>query len=271
MYELLHLLPKNYLSACIGALARIPIPPVLRGWGVRLFARLVGADLNEAALPAESYRSIAEFFVRDLAPGLRPLGQGICSPVDGAIRDLHRIDGSELEQVKGRSYSIESLLASAGDAKAVLGGYFINLYLSPPDYHHVHAPCDLSVDSIRYIPGYLWPVNTWALNRIPELFSRNERVVISARSERGRLWMVMVGATNVGRMSLAFDPLITNSANRQGFERRYDSPIVIPKGQRLGTFHLGSTVLLLLDSGAAAGLVPQRGAGTVRLGQSVLG
>lgn len=270
MYELLHLVPKNHLSAFIGALARIPIPRPLRGWGVRLFAGLVGANLNEASAAAESYRSIADFFVRDLAPGLRPSGEGIVSPVDGAIRDLHRIEGNELEQVKGRSYSVESLLGSAEDASAVRGGYFINLYLSPPDYHHVHAPSDLAVESIRYIPGYLWPVNTWALHQIPELFSRNERVVIAARTERGRVWIVMVGATNVGRMSLTFDPLITNSGDRKGFKRCYESPIQIQKGSRLGTFHLGSTVLLLLDAEAAAELSPQHGAGVVRLGQSVL-
>lgn len=271
MYSLLRILPKNHLSYVVGSLARIPIPRPLRGWGVRLFASLVGANLEEASKQPHQYRSISDFFVRDLKPGLRPLADGLVSPVDGAIRTITEIQANSLEQVKGRNYLVSELLGSAEEAKVLEGGTFVNLYLSPPDYHHVHAPCDLLVRGIRYIPGFLWPVNGWALQNIPELFSRNERIVIQAETDSGLIWIVLVGATNVGRMTLSFDGLISNSPPRMHQERRYETPIKLRKGDRIGTFHLGSTVLLCLDPKASKGLGRARAIGAVRLGQALFG
>jgi len=275
VYSLLRILPKNHLSYFVGSLARIPIPTPLRGWGVRLFANLVGANLDEADKQPQQYRSIADFFVRDLKPGLRPLSDGLVSPVDGAVRAITEIKSGSLEQVKGRDYLVSKLLGSTEESRLLEGGTFINLYLSPPDYHHVHAPCDLLVRGIRYIPGFLWPVNGWALQNIPELFSRNERIVVQAETDAGLIWIILVGATNVGRITLTFDSmisngsLISNSSSRVGEERHYDTPIKLRKGERIGTFHLGSTVLLCLDPKASNGLGVARSVGPVRLGQAL--
>lgn len=128
-------------------------------------------------------------------------------------------------------------------------GYAFNFYLSPQDYHHVHAPCDLMIKKLIYLPGKLWPVNDWAVNNIADLFAVNERIAIFFDSEFGAGVLIMVGACNVGKMSLAFHELITNSlppkTHSQTFN--FETPVALSAGQLLGTFNLGSSVVLVFN------------------------
>ena len=250
MYAVLRYLPKNYLSAAVGALAAIPLPRLLRRPVIGLFARLAGADTSAASKALPEYRSIAEFFIRDLKPGLRPVDVNalLCSPVDGKLLYGEAITGERLPQVKDRSYALAEFLGSPNDAQVFATGAFFHFYLSPPDYHHVHAPFEGTLRAIRHIPGFLWPVNSWALHNVSDLFARNERVVLLFDTSFGRAAVILIGATNVGKITLTMSELTTNQL-WTGHLPREEAGLArsVQKGERLGTFHLGSSVVVLLE------------------------
>lgn len=251
--SLLYLLPKNLLSYITGRLAHLRLPSSWNLALIRWFAARYRVNLNELALPLESYPSLGEFFTRDLAAGVRPISGELVSPVDAHISEFGPVEDGLLLQVKGRAYTMEALLRDSKLAEQFEGGQFITFYLAPGDYHHIHSPISGRVIRTSYIPGALWPVNEWSLNHIPNLFPINERMVSVIESEIGRVAVVMVGATNVGAISLSYDNLRGNTLGRIAL--RAEQPIVklhdpsppVACGERLGTFHMGSTVVLLLD------------------------
>lgn len=253
MYPLLRYVPRNLLSFAFGKVAAVRLPRRVAGTVNSSFARAVGADLSEAEHPPEHYSSLGEFFLRNLRTGIRPLGPGVVSPVDGRIDEHGTIEESTLVQAKGRYYALERLLKDDDLADRFEGGYFITIYLSPRDYHHIHAPLDAQVSACYYIPGTLWPVNAWSVGCIDELFCVNERLITLLETELGLVAVVKVGATNVGSISVTYDSLRTNGWNRlrgrlPGVTRRsYDPMPELKKGDRLGSFHLGSTVILLFE------------------------
>ncbi|MCO6430149.1 MAG: phosphatidylserine decarboxylase [Deltaproteobacteria bacterium] len=254
MYGILRYLPKNHLSYILGKLARIPLPYPISLASVSIFAKLNRINLDEIEKPLASYRSIGDFFVRDLKPGARALEDGLLSPIDGTLRSLGKISDGMLPQIKDKEYSVRSLLQGQYSERYEQG-YFFNLYLSPRDYHHVHSPVSGEIVSSLYIPGNLWPVNGWALNNISNLFAVNERLVTFIRSpDYGLVAVVMVGATNVGRMSVTYDDWLTNqfqfcSSKRPHSPefRDYNQGKAISAGEKLGTFNMGSSVVLLFD------------------------
>jgi len=251
---LLRVLPEKDLSRVVGALARLPAP-----LAVRTFASLYGVAVDEAELPLDAYRSLVDFFTRRLKPGARPIAPGegvLVSPVDGVLDVQGPIVDGTLIQAKGHQYTAAALLAvspESDEARRYAHGQFATLYLSPRDYHRTHAPADVHVRAVRYVPGSLWPVNANAVQNVSGLFARNERLVIELESPIfGRIAYVMVGATCVGRMRVAFDPeLLTNVRGAELREKHYDPPIPLAKGAELGVFELGSTVVLLLEPGVA--------------------
>jgi phosphatidylserine decarboxylase len=214
---------------------------------VKWFARRFSIDIESASRPIEEYRSIGELFVRELREGLRPIDGPVVSPVDGTLRDSGAITGETLEQVKDRRYSIREFLKDETLAQKFSNGYFYNFYLSPQDYHHVHAPVSGRITSSIHIPGALWPVNDWSLRTVENLFAVNERVVTVIDSPHGEVAVVMIGATNVGKISVSYDTFITNRAFLKGgvAKRTYQSAPAIEAGEKLGTFHMGSSVVVL--------------------------
>lgn len=258
MIRLMALVPKNLLSAVVGRLAHVRLPTCLGQPLLRLFVRAYRIDPSTAELPLKSYRSIGEFFTRRLAPGLRPIGPGIVSPVDGRVRGFGAITGGQIEQIKGKTYSVSELLADErftplGDAPLApryTEGTFLNCYLAPPDYHHIHSPVRGRIVSVRAVPGALWPVNDRSIRAIDRLFAINERIIVSIESDRGLVTVVMVGATNVGRIGLAFDTIRSNHLPPRQQRAVYATPIPVTAGERLGTFHLGSSVVVLFEPGA---------------------
>jgi phosphatidylserine decarboxylase len=249
-------------SRVLGRLSEMKPPaavlrPLLRG-----YVRFYGVDLDEAADPLHAFPTFNAFFTRRLKPGARPLPadeNAIVSPADSLLTSIGPVpaDG-RLEQVKGRTYSIDELLGSRDEGARFRGGVQATLYLSPSMYHRVHSPVDARVRGWTYLPGRLFPVNAFSVRAIEGLFVRNERIAVFLESETlGSFALVMVGAANVGRMTLAFASLVTNAGHSAGTSAP-STEIRLRRGDDLGAFNLGSTVVLLAADG---GLKPLAAAG----------
>jgi phosphatidylserine decarboxylase len=250
MYRYLRYVPKNHLSRTIGRLVHARLPrPVARRL-VRWFARTYQIDVDAAGSHIDEYPSIGHFFIRDLREGLRPIESDFVSPVDGVLRNYGLVTDGRLEQIKGKTYTLARFLGDDEHARRYENGAFFNMYLSPQDYHHVHSPVGGKIVRSVHIPGKLWPVNDWSLANVNELFSINERVVTYVECALGLVAVVMIGATNVGKISVVYDSFISNAGGtNNNVTRNYDPPIDIAAGARLGTFHMGSSVVMLLEPG----------------------
>jgi len=250
LYRYLRYVPKNHLSRTIGRLVHLPLPRPLARKLVHWFARTYEIDTDAASKPIHEYPSIGHFFTRDLAEGLRPIEGALVSPADAVLRNFGVIENGRIEQVKGKTYTLARFLSDEENARRYENGVYFNFYLSPQDYHHVHAPVGGAIPRSVHIPGKLWPVNDWSLANIDELFSINERVVTYIDSTLGRVAAVMIGATNVGKISVTYDDFISNAAEANRIAARdYAQPLPIEAGARLGTFHMGSSVVVLLEPG----------------------
>jgi len=259
------------LSRIVGRLSDLRLPRVLLAPAIGAYARVYGVDLAEAALPPAAYASFNAFFTRRLREGARPIEPAsgvLVSPSDSRLSTIGRIpaDG-RLEQVKGETYAIDALLGSGEEAARFGGGVQATLYLSPAMYHRVHSPVDGEVVAWRYVPGRLFPVNAMGVRSVSGLFTRNERVsVLVETAAHGPVAIVLVGAANVGRIGLAFADLVTNRGHAPGVVRPR-APIPIRRGDEIGVFNLGSTVVLLVADPA---LLPAARAGDlVRVGQAL--
>lgn len=246
------LLPKNDLSHFVGRLVHRPLPPAIGRKSVEWFAKYYSIDLNEAEHSIENYKTIGELFTRRLKPGARPIGEGIVHPADAVISEAGAIEKLTLIQAKGKNYTVPELLRSSHFAPVFEGGSFATYYLCPTDYHRVHSPADGQILWSCHVPGEFWPVNAWSVNKIDNLFSVNERVVAILQTPRGKIGFVMVAATNVGNMTMSFDEGI-NTRSRKGLrsprEKTYEPPIAVERGQEMGIFNMGSTVILLFEKG----------------------
>lgn len=262
--------PKRLLSRATGILMRLPLPKPLAALVIPLFARLFGIRAEDSEMPTAHYRSLDGFFTRRLKAGLRPISGPMVHPVDGQLTEQGLIHDGNLLQAKGWTYSLGELLGDENLAKTYQGGFFYTYYLCPADYHRVHAPVLGQLISARHIPGLLWPVNNWSVHHVRRLFCLNERVVMNFQAPRGPWSLVMVGATNVGHMTIAHDPsIITNRWMWHApTDRHYSPPVQIHAGDELGTFHLGSTVICVFSRGFGCSSV---GSGAVKMGQQLLG
>jgi phosphatidylserine decarboxylase len=247
LYRYLRYVPKNHLSRAVGRLVHTRLPPPIARRLVRWFANAYEIDVDAADRELGDYPSIGHFFTRDLREGLRPIEGDFVSPVDGTLRNFGSITDGRLEQVKGKNYTVASFLGDETYARRYDNGAFFNLYLSPQDYHHVHSPVSGRIVRSVHIPGKLWPVNDWSMANVDELFSVNERVITYIGCTYGLVAVVMIGATNVGKMSVVYDSFISNTNADKTVARDYAPPISIAAGSRLGTFHMGSSVVVLIE------------------------
>jgi phosphatidylserine decarboxylase len=250
VYRYLRYVPKNRLSRAVGRLVHARLPRPIARLLVHRFARTYQIDVDAAGKPLHEYPSIGHFFIRDLREGLRPIESDFVSPVDGVLRNFGNVEHGRIEQVKGKTYTVASFLGDEEYARRFQDGAFFNLYLSPQDYHHVHSPVSGNIVRSVHIPGKLWPVNDWSLHNVDQLFSVNERVVTYVECALGLVAVVMIGATNVGKISVVYDSFISNSAGTtRTAARDYAPSTPIAAGDRLGTFHMGSSVVILLEPG----------------------
>jgi phosphatidylserine decarboxylase len=236
----------------VGLTARARLPVPLRGPAYRAFARAVGADLDEAELDLRSYTSLGDFFARRLRSGVRPLDPdpaAVVSPCDGVVAAWGVAEDGELIQAKGKHYQLEELLVDRELSARLTGGAYATIYLSPRDYHRVHTPVDGIIVRYDYVPGALWPVNPRVASRRERLLSRNERVVITVDAgPLGMVAIVMVGAAGVGNIALAHAPeSVTWRA--AGELRRIEVNQPVLRGDELGAFRLGSTVVMVFEPG----------------------
>ncbi len=261
--------PGRSWAALVGLTARTRLPGPLRRPAYRAFARATGADLGEAELPLGAYPSLGDLFARRLRPGVRPIetAEGaIIAPCDG-VASAGVADDGALIQAKGITYKLADLVVDSQLADRLAGGAYATIYLSPRDYHRVHAPVDARLVAYDYVPGELWPVNPIIATRRPGLFVRNERVVISLEAPGlGAIAVVMVGATGVGNIALAHaEQSVTWRA--AGERRRIElGGRPVARGDELGAFRLGSTVVMIFEPGAAS-LSVLAADGAVRFGE----
>lgn len=265
-----YLLPKQALTLLAGRIARARAG----AWTTRLitwFVERYQVNMAEAANPnVASYASFNDFFTRELKPGARPLAQAdLLCPVDGAISQFGRIEGEQIFQAKGHSYSSTALVG--GDAvlaRQFDDGLFATLYLSPRDYHRIHMPCEGVLTRMVYVPGDLFSVNPTTARGVPGLFARNERVVCCFDGPLGPFVMVLVGATIVASMATVWHGVVNQQRQGRLQEWTYgDDAPRLAKGQEMGRFLLGSTVVMLFTKQDLRFNVAWQSGGAIRLGE----
>ena len=267
-----YLLPKQALTTLMGRLASKRAGGLTTSV-IRWFVQRYKVNMSEAANPdIASYATFNDFFTRELRAGSRPLADAktIC-PVDGAISQLGPIAQDQIFQAKGHSYSTTALLGGdAALAAPFTNGSFATIYLSPRDYHRIHMPCDGRLTRMIHVPGDLFSVNPTTARGVPGLFARNERVVCMFDTPLGKMALVLVGATVVGSMATVWHGLV--NPPRPGTVRTWDyadKPVDLLKGDEMGRFLLGSTVVLLFEPGAVKFQNDWAAARPVRLGEAM--
>jgi len=247
---LLGALPKVALSRTTGVLARLPLPRPLRTPLYRAYASRYGAALDEIDGALSDFASFAAFFQRPLRAGARPLAAApLVWPADGRIVSTGAVRNGRIEQIKGVDFGLDELLRDVELAQSMQSGSQATVYLSPGDYHRVHAPFDAEVVGVQRIPGGLYPVNPAAVAAIPRLFARNERIVLACQLTDGRpAAVVLVAALNVSDTTLGV------AAGDK-----------IARGREIARFGLGSTVVAIVGPGQPE-FAPQPPGVAVRMG-----
>lgn len=237
-------IPQHLLSIFFGKLAHVQTP-WMKNWMIRRFIRKYHVDMSLALNEnPESYSDFNQFFIRQLKSDLRPLATAeneIVSPVDGMIAQVGKIRQDQLLQAKDFYYDLKTLLGDEKLASQFHDGSFATLYLAPFDYHRVHMPLTGKLIKSTYIPGKLFSVNRLTSEIIPQLFTRNERLIMTFDTAAGPMAVIMVGAMIVGNIETVWMEKPVRAK-----EVASSSPdIHLQKGAELGHFTLGSTVILL--------------------------
>jgi phosphatidylserine decarboxylase len=265
--QLLRVMPRAQVGQALGRLADVQWSSGIGRAVVGLYSRLYDVELEDC-VEQRGWRSFDAFFTRGLREGTRPVDRdtrAIVSPADGRVASMGRVDEGLTLLVKGRPYRVGELVGSEEEARRYAGGLACVIYLSPRDYHRVHAPIDGTLRSIRSLPGDYYPVNSIGMRHVPNLFVRNRRVSIVIEAPPamgiGRVTIVMVSAMIVGRVT------VTGIAARDVPFGEHLLDIGVKKGDEIGVFHLGSTAVMLTEKGAAARWTTEEGA--VRLGERI--
>ncbi len=264
--QILRVLPRQKITRVMGKLADHRWSPPVERAVVGLYSRFYNVDFDECT-QRSGYANFDEFFTRTLRPGARPVDparEAIVSPADGRIDSMGPVHPDASFFVKGRPYRVAELLGDEEEARRYVGGTGCVIYLSPRDYHRVHAPLEARIVAYDYVPGALWPVNPKVASRRDKLFTRNERVVIWLESARvGTFALVMIAASGVGNIELAHAGILRSRGERRRVELDED----VRRGDELGAFRLGSTVVVVLPPGAAR--VAAREGQVVRFGERI--
>ena len=251
----------SLVSHLFGKFAGREFSPKIQHFINKSYVKLMKLDMSPFESP-EYYPSLNALFTRAFKfTPKQPLEAGqIISPCDALVTEVGSIKNSIAMQIKGMTYDLAALLSGryAKDIGLLEGGAYINLYLSPRDYHRYHMPFDLEVLSVLHIPGKLYPVNMPLLRNKLNLFIENERVVIECRDSQGdKHYLVLVGALNVGKMVVTFEERIkTNAHAKQRSYYAYAEPIKLQIGELFGWFEMGSTILMFSEKDSVAYRVP---------------
>lgn len=266
--------PQLAVSRLAGRLADSESTPALKNRVIKWFIGRYGVNMSEAAEPDfTAYPTFNAFFTRALKSGSRtidPDPSTLVSPVDGAISQIGQISTDRVFQAKGQSFSLTELLG--GDdtrAEPFREGEFSTIYLSPKDYHRIHMPMAGTLKEMVYVPGKLFSVNPVTAENVPNLFARNERVACLFDTEAGPMAMVLVGAMIVGSVETTWAGVVApNSGQVTQWQYSGDDAVRFEKGQEMGRFRLGSTVVLVMPRGAVKWQPNQVAEKTVQLGEA---
>ena len=266
--QILRVLPRARIGRALGRLADLRWSPPLGRAVVGLYSRVYDVTLDECAHEGP-WSSFDAFFTRELREGARRVDgapRTLVSPADGRLESTGRIDEGGKYTVKGRPYSVEELVGDEREARRLLGGAGFVVYLSPRDYHRVHAPVGGEIRRIRSLPGDYFPVNEVGTRHVPNLFCRNRRVAIEIDSDGGlgRVTVVMVVAMIVGRITTVG----VDARDVPLGDHVFDPPLRVSRGEEIGVFHLGSTVVVLAERRAAGRWLADEG--PIRYGQALL-
>lgn len=267
-------LPTRFISWLVFKLTRIESPGFKNAF-IRRFMEAFQVTLDEAEHDRpEAYRHFNAFFTRALKDGARPLDadpRALLSPVDGTVSQLGTIDGERIFQAKGQSFTASELLGGDPElARPFIGGSFCTIYLAPYNYHRIHMPLAGLLKEWLLVPGRLFSVNPATARAMPRLFARNERVVTMFDTASGPFALVLVGALNVGSMETVWAGQITPPHIRSGLGRWSASrKVQLERGEEMGRFNMGSTVVLLLPPGKIEWGETFGPAVTVRMGQGI--
>jgi phosphatidylserine decarboxylase len=247
-----HLAPHQTISKLAWFLAENK-NPWLKNYLINYFIKRHNVNMQEAIQTDPfAYASFNEFFTRKLKSTVRPIAidpMQIISPADGTVAEAGKIEVNQIIQAKSHSFSISDLLGGSSiDSSHFINGNFCTIYLAPHDYHRVHMPIDGNLEQMLFIPGKLFSVSTQTSELIPNLFARNERLVTIFDTQIGKVAIILVGAMIVGSIETSWEKHISPPHNKHIRNWNYDHEIKLTKGQDLGLFKLGSTVITLLPN-----------------------
>ncbi len=263
-FNVLRALPRKEVGRVAGSLADLRWQPQLGRAVVEIYRKAYDVSLDECEQQG-GFENFDAFFTRRLRDGVRPVDraeEAIVSPCDGLVHAVGHVDPQSRFLVKGNEYTAVDLLGNESDARSVAGGAYTIIYLSPRDYHRVHSPVDGTVELVRSLPGDFYPVNDLGTKYLPKLFAVNRRVSMKVSSPFGAVYVVMVAAMIVGRITVSGIDLqdVPLGDHRLGATTK--------RGDELGIFHLGSTVVLFFEEAGFANWELESGA-TVRYGERI--
>lgn len=270
------ILPKYWLTALVFWLARRKAT-WFKNFLIKHFVNAYSVDVDEVLLSLpDDFESFNAFFIRELTAGARPVAaasDAIVSPADGTVSAAGRIEKDLIFQAKGLRYSLADLLATdTVEADAYINGAFATIYLAPYNYHRVHAPMSGELRTARYVPGDLFSVNAATVAHLPGLFARNERLVCHTQTSTGPLVIIFVGAMNVGSISTIWTgeirPRKTGVVEQLQLSADLGN-LRFQKGDGIGWFNMGSTVILLRPPGSTDNFAEISAGQTIRMGQTI--
>ncbi|MDA3863462.1 MAG: archaetidylserine decarboxylase [Deltaproteobacteria bacterium] len=248
--QILIRLPRSHYSKLLEKWGQLKLQNNLNNLQKRIFSNIASINLHEMEKPIEDYASLDEFFTRRLKPGIRNINgdsKTIVSPADGRIESFGDLKDGNLIQAKGINYDIHSFLNNQEASQKLKNGKFLTIYLSPHDYHRVHFPLGGKVVDYWHIRGESYPVGSFSRKNIKSLYCKNERVITYVKTKYGLMAVVMVAAMGVGNISLSY--LFNPDKSIRDFKcKTPGKPIEVEKGEELGVFHLGSTVVMIFEN-----------------------
>lgn len=265
--QLFSVLPQNQLSKIAGKMTNSSWSKAV----IKMYSKKFNIDVDEAEKTLDAYADLNEFFTRRLKEGARPIDTRehiVVSPVDGVISQFGKINKDKIIQAKGIDYSIKDLIGES-KSESFVNGQFMVIYLSPSHYHRIHMPTKGAVESFEYIPGRLYPVNRLGVEHVNGLFTKNERLTTYYDVQGKKAALVKVGAFIVGSIKISYRENVHLLHRGEPYQEEITEKLLIEKGEEVGLFEFGSTVILLFEENTITFDEKIRFGDSVKMGESI--